>query len=97
MAEDYTLIEAARLLVYKCASAYDAGAPMDEVTKLSSMAKLFAANTVNHVTANAVQILGGHGYMSEHPVERYMRDAKLLGIYEGTSQVQRNIIAKRIL
>jgi len=97
MAEDYTQIEAARLLVYKCAMAWDAGAPRDEVTKLSSMAKMFAAETVNRVTANAVQILGGHGYMTDHPVERYMRDAKLLGIYEGTSQIQRNIIAKRIL
>ncbi|MEV0057521.1 acyl-CoA dehydrogenase family protein [Saccharopolyspora shandongensis] len=97
MAEDYTHIAAARDLVYDCALAYDGGAPRDEVTKLSSMAKLFAADTVNRVTANAVQILGGHGYMAEHPVERYMRDAKLLGIYEGTSQIQRNIIAKRIL
>ncbi|PXY21563.1 acyl-CoA dehydrogenase family protein [Prauserella flavalba] len=97
MAEDYTNIAAARHLVYDCAQSYDSGAPQDEVTKLSSMAKLFAADTVNRVTANAVQILGGHGYMSEHPVERYLRDAKLLGIYEGTSQIQRNIIAKRIL
>ncbi|ALL79251.1 hypothetical protein AD006_28365 (plasmid) [Pseudonocardia sp. EC080610-09] len=97
MAEDHTHIEAARLLVYRCASAWDAGAAPDEVTRLSSMAKLFAADTVNRVTANAVQILGGHGYMTDHPVERYMRDAKLLGIYEGTSQIQRNIIAKRIL
>ena len=97
MAEDYTQIEAARLLVYKCAAAYDRGAPRDEVTKLSSMAKLFAAETVNRATANAVQMLGGHGYMSDHPVERYMRDAKLISIYEGTSQIQRNIVAKRIL
>jgi alkylation response protein AidB-like acyl-CoA dehydrogenase len=97
MAEDYTQIAAARHLVYDCAIAYDSNAPADEVTKLSSMAKLFAADTVQRVTANAVQILGGHGYMSDHPVERYMRDAKLIGIYEGTSQIQRDIIAKRIL
>jgi acyl-CoA dehydrogenase len=97
IAEDYTSIEAARLLVRKCAMAWDAGAPRHEATKLSSMAKMFAAETVNRVTGNAIQILGGHGYMTEHPVERYLRDAKLLGIYEGTSQIQRNIIAKRIL
>ena len=97
MAENHTQVEAARLLVYRCASAWDGGLPQDEVTRLSSMAKLFAAETVNRVTADAVQILGGHGYMTDHPVERYMRDAKLLGIYEGTSQIQRNIIAKRIL
>ncbi|MEU3270877.1 acyl-CoA dehydrogenase family protein [Saccharomonospora sp. NPDC006951] len=97
MAEDYTNIEAARGLVYDCASAYDDGAPSDEVTRRSSMAKLFAADMVQHVTYNAVQVLGGHGYMSEHPVERYLRDARLLSIYEGTSQIQRNIIAKRIL
>ena len=97
MAEDYTQIAAARHLVYDCAMAYDANLPQDETTKLSSMAKLFAADTVQRVTSNAVQILGGHGYMTDHPVERYMRDAKLMGIYEGTSQIQRNIIAKRIL
>ena len=97
MAEDYTQIAAARHLVYDCAIAYDTGVEQDEVTKLSSMAKLFAGDTVSRVTANAVQILGGHGYMTDHPVERYMRDAKLIGIYEGTSQIQRNIIAKRIL
>jgi alkylation response protein AidB-like acyl-CoA dehydrogenase len=54
-------------------------------------------STVNRVTADAVQILGGHGYMTDHPVQRYMRDAKLIGIYEGTSQIQGNIIAKRVL
>jgi acyl-CoA dehydrogenase len=97
IAECATEIEAARNLVYSCAEAYDSGAPEDEVTKLSSMAKLFAGNVVNRVTADAVQILGGHGYMREHPVERYMRDAKLLGIYEGTSQIQRNIIARKVL
>lgn len=97
IADAATEVEAARNLVYACAQAYDTGAPEEEVTKLSSMAKLFAGNTVNKVTADAVQILGGHGYMKEHPVERYMRDAKLLGIYEGTSQIQRNIIARRVL
>lgn len=97
MAEDYTHIAAARHLVYDCALAFDGGAPRDEVTKLSSMAKMYAGEMVAEVTANAVQILGGAGYMKDHPVERYLRDAKLIGIYEGTSQIQRNIIAKRIL
>jgi alkylation response protein AidB-like acyl-CoA dehydrogenase len=97
IADCATEIEAARNLVYACAEAFDTGASEDEVTKLSSMAKLFAGNTVNKVTADAVQILGGHGYMREHPVERYMRDAKLMGIYEGTSQIQRNIIARKVM
>lgn len=86
MAEDYTQIAAARHLVYDCAMAYDAKLPQEETTKLSSMAKLFAGDTVQRVTANAVQILGGHGYMTDHPVERYMRDAKLIGIYEAPAR-----------
>ena len=61
------------------------------------MAKLFCGDMANRVASDAVQILGGAGYMLDHPVERYMRDAKLLAIYEGTSQVQRNIIANKIL
>lgn len=97
IAEDATNIEAARNLVYNCARAYDNGEPEEEVTKLSSMAKYFAAETVQKATYNAVQILGGSGYMQDHPVERYMRDARLLSIYEGTSQIQKNIIAKRVL
>lgn len=97
IAEDATAIEAARCLVYQCAAAFDDGAPEREVTKLSSMAKLFAAETVQKVTSNALQLLGGHGYMRDHPVERYVRDARLLSIYEGTSQIQKNIIAKSVL
>jgi alkylation response protein AidB-like acyl-CoA dehydrogenase len=97
MAEDYTYIEAARDLVYDAAILHDTGGSEDEFVKRSSMAKMFAADMVQKVTYNALQILGGHGYMTDHPVERYMRDARLLSIYEGTSQIQRNIIAKRIL
>jgi len=97
IAEDYTYIQAARDLVYDAALAHDEGSSNDEFVKRSSMAKLFAADMVQKVTYNALQILGGHGYMTDHPVERYMRDARLLSIYEGTSQIQRNIIAKRIL
>jgi acyl-CoA dehydrogenase len=97
LAEDATAIEAARGLVYQCAIAHDSGAPEQEVTTLSSMAKLFAADTALKVTNNALQVLGGHGYMRDHPLERYVRDARLLSIYEGTSQIQKNIIAKAVL
>jgi acyl-CoA dehydrogenase len=97
IAEDATHIEAARGLVYACASAHDGGAPEHEVTRLSSMAKYFAAETLQRVTYNALQMLGGHGYMKDHPVERYARDGRLLSIYEGTSQIQKNIIAKAVL
>jgi acyl-CoA dehydrogenase len=97
LAEDATAIEAARGLVYQCAIAHDSGAPEQEVTTLSSMAKLFAADTALKVTNNALQVLGGHGYMQDHPLERYVRDARLLSIYEGTSQIQKNIIAKAVL
>jgi alkylation response protein AidB-like acyl-CoA dehydrogenase len=97
IAEDATHIEAARALVYGCATAYDNGAPEQEVTTLSSMAKFFAAETLQRVTYNALQMLGGHGYMKDHPVERYARDGRLLSIYEGTSQIQKNIIAKSVL
>ncbi|HEY1701319.1 MAG TPA: acyl-CoA dehydrogenase family protein [Trebonia sp.] len=97
IAEDATHIEAARGLVYSCATAYDNGAPEHEVTRLSSMAKYFAAETLQRVTYNALQMLGGHGYMKDHPLERYARDGRLLSIYEGTSQIQKNIIAKSVL
>ncbi|MFV2173710.1 acyl-CoA dehydrogenase family protein [Actinomadura sp. LOL_016] len=92
-----TQIEAARNLVWSCAQAYDTGAPAAERAKLSSMAKLFAGEMVQTVTSTALQILGGHGYMKDHPVERYMRDARLIAIYEGTSEIQRNIVAREVL
>ncbi|GLZ08149.1 acyl-CoA dehydrogenase [Actinomadura sp. NBRC 104412] len=92
-----TQIEAARNLVWSCARAYDTGAPASERVKLSSMAKLFAGEMVQYVTSTALQILGGHGYMKDHPVERFMRDGRLIGIYEGTSEIQRNIVAREVL
>ena len=95
-AEDATLIVAARGLVYECATLWDEGATNDQITMASSMAKLFAADMVEKVTSDALQMLGGHGYMRDHPVERFVRDARLIGIYEGTSQIQKNIIAKRL-
>jgi len=86
-------VEAARLLVWKCAWAYDAGVSN---TTLAAYAKAFAADTAMKVTTNAVQVFGGYGYMSEYPVEKLMRDAKIFQIYEGTSQIQRNIVVREL-
>jgi len=95
LADMATQIEAARLLVYQAAFMAEKG---DERTPMfASMAKCFATDVAMKVTIDSVQILGGYGYMKDHPVERMMRDAKLLQIYEGTNQIQRNIIAKHIL
>ncbi|MGA6993803.1 MAG: acyl-CoA dehydrogenase family protein [Candidatus Deferrimicrobiaceae bacterium] len=87
-------IEAARLLTYKGAWILDEG---KRNTKESSFAKAFAADLAMRVTTDAVQIFGGYGYMRDYPVEKLMRDAKLLQIYEGTSQIQRMVIAKEIM
>ena len=87
-------IEAARLLTYKGAWLLDQG---KRNTKESSYAKAFAADLAMRVTTDAVQIFGGYGYMKDYPVEKLMRDAKLLQIYEGTSQIQRMVIAKEIM
>jgi alkylation response protein AidB-like acyl-CoA dehydrogenase len=88
-------IEAARLLVYRAASLVDARDPA--TTYFASVAKAFAADTAMRVTTDAVQILGGYGYMREYPVERMMRDAKITQIYEGTNQIQRVVIARQLL
>jgi acyl-CoA dehydrogenase len=87
-------IEAARLLAWKSAWMLDQGR---HATKESAFAKAFAADLAMRVTTDAVQIFGGYGYMKDYPVEKLMRDAKLLQIYEGTSQIQRMVIAKEIL
>ena len=87
-------IEAMRLLTYKAAWTIDQGAAASIV---SSYAKAFGADHCMRITTDAVQIFGGYGYMSEYPVEKLMRDAKLLQIYEGTSQVQRVVIARNLL
>src|SRR5919201_6551404 len=86
-------IEAARLLTWQAAWLIDQG---ERATLQSSYAKRFAADTAMKVTTNAVQIFGGYGYMKEYPVEKLMRDAKLFQIYEGTSQIQRLVIAREI-
>jgi alkylation response protein AidB-like acyl-CoA dehydrogenase len=93
LADMATRIEAARALLYQAAAAKDAGEP---VTKLCSMAKLFATETAMYVTTEAVQVFGGYGYMKEYPVERLFRDAKVTEIYEGTSEIQRVVIAREL-
>jgi len=86
-------IEASRLLVHKAAWLLDSGLPN---TQLASYAKAFAADSCMQITTDAVQIYGGYGYSKEYPVEKIMRDAKLIQLYEGTSQIQRLVIAKEI-
>jgi len=88
-------IEASRLLTYRAAALVDAGDP--RMTYFASVAKCFAGDAAMKVTTDAVQVLGGYGYMREYPVERMMRDAKITQIYEGTNQIQRVVIARDIL
>ena len=90
-------LEAARTLVYQACALIDEGDPRDELTKVGAMAKCFASDVAMQVTTDAVQLLGGYGYTREFPVERMMRDAKITQIYEGTNQIQRVVIAKRLL
>jgi acyl-CoA dehydrogenase len=94
LADMATEIEASRLLTFYSASLLDR---KEHATLHSSMAKRFAADTAMKVTTDAVQILGGNGYTRDYPVEKFMRDAKLMQIYEGTSQIQRLVIAREIL
>jgi acyl-CoA dehydrogenase len=93
VADMATEIEAARLLCWQAAWLHDQG---KRATLQSSFAKRFAADTAMKVTTDAVQIFGGYGYIKEYPVEKLMRDAKLFQIYEGTSQIQRLVIAREI-
>jgi alkylation response protein AidB-like acyl-CoA dehydrogenase len=97
LADMETRCEAARGLLYKVGLMIDEGAPDDELTKISAMAKLYCTDVAMDVTTDAVQILGGYGYMQEYPVERMMRDAKITQIYEGTNQIQRLVIAREML
>jgi butyryl-CoA dehydrogenase len=90
LADMATRLEAARALVYAVARYIDSGAK--DFTKEAAMAKLFPTDMAMQVTVDAVQVMGGHGYMREYPVEKMMRDAKILQIYEGTNQIMRNII-----
>ena len=94
LADMATEIDAARLLVYRAAALRDAGHPHGEA---GAKAKLFAATVARRHTGEAIQILGGYGYMREFPAERYYRDAKITEIYEGTSEIQRLVIARSVL
>ncbi|HEY3347792.1 MAG TPA: acyl-CoA dehydrogenase family protein [Nitrospirota bacterium] len=95
LADMATQTEAARALIYAVAKFMDSD-PKD-VSKASAMSKLFASDVAMKVTVDAVQILGGYGYMKEYPVEKMMRDAKILQIYEGTNQIQRNVIGAALI
>ena len=95
LADMATQVEAARALTYASGDALDRHLP--DVTVSSSMAKLFASDTAMRVTTDAVQILGGYGYLRDFPVERMMRDAKITQIYEGTNEIQRFVIARELL
>src|SRR6476660_4633284 len=97
LADMETKCEAARGLLYKCGQLIDDGADGAELTKISAMAKLYCTDVAMDVTTDAVQVLGGYGYIQEYPVERMMRDAKITQIYEGTNQIQRLVIAREML
>ena len=94
LADMATQLEAARLLTYYAADRMDQGL---HASKEASMCKVFASDMAMKVTTDAVQIFGGYGYMKDYPVERYMRDAKIGQIYDGTNQIQRMIIARHLL
>ncbi|MDD5197187.1 MAG: acyl-CoA dehydrogenase family protein [Candidatus Omnitrophota bacterium] len=95
LADMATEVEAARALVYSCARAIDAG--VKDVSKESAMAKMYASDVAMKVSVDALQVFGGYGYMKDYPIEKYVRDAKITQIYEGTNQVQRNIIGLQLI
>jgi butyryl-CoA dehydrogenase len=92
LADMATQVEAARALIYSVARYIDQSKDPKEISKVSGMAKVFASDVAVKVTVDAVQVFGGYGYMRDYPVEKMMRDAKILQIYEGTNQIQRNVI-----
>lgn len=95
LADMATQTEAARALVYSACRFIDSGAK--NISKVSAMAKVFSSDVAMKVTVDAVQVLGGYGYMRDYPVEKMMRDAKILQIYEGTNQIQRNVIGQELI
>jgi butyryl-CoA dehydrogenase len=95
LAEMATQVEAARQLVYAAARAVDAG--VKDVSKISAMSKVFATDTAMKVSTDAVQLFGGYGYCRDYPIEKYMRDAKITQIYEGTNQIQRMVIGRALI
>jgi len=97
LADMATQIDAARLLTYRGAYLQDKGLPLRDISKECSMAKVFAAEMAMFVTTKAIQIYGGYGYVKDYPLERYFRDARIIEIYEGTSEMQRMTIARSLL
>ena len=97
LADMETECAAARGLLYRFGEMADAGIDGPELTKASAMAKLKCGDVAMAVTTDAVQILGGYGYIKEYPLERFMRDAKITQIYEGTQEIQRLVIAREML
>jgi alkylation response protein AidB-like acyl-CoA dehydrogenase len=97
LADMETKCEAARGLLYRFGRMVDEGASDEELTKASAMAKLYCTDVAMEVTTEAVQVLGGYGYIKEYPVERMMRDAKITQLYEGTNEIQRLVIAREML
>ncbi len=95
LADMATKVEASRLLVYNVAEMIDRGEK--NVSQYAAMAKMFASDAAMEVTNDAIQVLGGYGYIKEYPAERMMRDAKITQIYEGTNQIQRLVIARSLL
>ena len=95
LADIATQTEAARALVYSACRFIDSGAK--DISKISAMSKVFSSDVAMKVTVDAVQVLGGYGYMRDYPVEKMMRDAKILQIYEGTNQIQRNVIGQELI
>jgi len=95
IADMATQVEAARALVYQAATHIDMG--LEDTEKLSAITKYYASDVAMKVTTDAVQILGGYGYIRDYPVERMMRDAKVTQVYEEANQVQRLVIAHQLL
>jgi alkylation response protein AidB-like acyl-CoA dehydrogenase len=95
LADMATSVEAGRQLIYAAARACDAKVPT--MTKLAAMSKLYATDMAMKVTTDAVQVFGGYGYMRDYPIEKYMRDAKITQIYEGTNQIQRLVVARNLI
>ncbi len=100
IADMQTQVEASRQLLYRAAGIIESAGfeshASEEVTRYSAMAKLMCSDTAMRVTTDAVQLLGGYGYISDYPVERMMRDAKITQIYEGTNQIQRLVIFRNM-
>ncbi len=97
LADMATGVETARALVYATARLVDSDSKSKDIAKASAMAKMYASDVAMKVAVDALQIFGGYGYMREYPIEKYVRDAKITQIYEGTNQIQRNIIALELI